>query len=115
MAFTRANLVLIASVPSGLNDATTTTDNGFGGTATRQTEPHKIWAYAENAALTDMDAAGYFADAGSTSGDSSLKAGDIILLFGSDGSGVAYVGDAAAGTIYAGRASAGGGASAVFA
>lgn len=100
MAFTRANLVLVLNVPSGLNDATTTTDNGFGGTATRQTEPHRVWAYAENAAVTDMDAAGYFAAAGSTSGDSSLKTGDLVILFGTT-TGLAYVTDAAAGTVAA--------------
>lgn len=100
MAFTLANLVRVVSVPSGLNDATTTTSDGFGGTVTRQTEPHTVWAYAENAAVTAMDEAGYFAAAGSTSGTGQLKTGDIVLLFGTT-TGIAYVTDAAAGTVAA--------------
>lgn len=101
MAFTRANLVLIASVPSGLNDATTTTDNGFGGTATRQTEPHKIWAYAENAAVVAGIVAAGMAAAGSTSGDGSLKAGDAVMIMGSDTVAWYYVSNAATGALTA--------------
>lgn len=100
MAFTLANLVRVVSVPSGLNDATTTTDNGFGGTVTRQTEPHTIWAYAENAAVTAMDEAGYFAAAGSDTGTGQLKTGDVVILFGTT-TGIAYVTSASAGTVSA--------------
>lgn len=100
MAFTLANLVRVYSVTSGLNDATTTTSDGFGGTVTRQTEPHTKWAYAENATLATIIGSGYMAAAGSTSGTGQLKVGDLIEVYGNNGSSIYWVDDAATPTLH---------------
>ena len=99
MAFTRANLVLAFEVPTVVHE-TTAVDNGFGSTTNLTQRKRRFWCYSEAAVVTAFDDAGYFADAGSTSGDSTLNEGDVVICFGSAGAvGIGSVTDAAAGTI----------------
>ena len=99
MAFTRANLILAFEVPTVVHE-TTAVDNGFGSTTNLTQRKRRFWCYAEAVAVTTFDDAGYFADAGSTTGDSSLNEGDVVFCFGSSGAvGICSVTDAAAGTL----------------
>ena len=100
MAFTLANLVKMDAFAGGLNDATTTVDDGFGGTVTRQTEPINFWFYSQNETVANIVTA-TFAAAGSTTGTGQIKAGDAVCIKGSNTTAWYYVSNAGPGALTA--------------
>lgn len=58
----------------------------------------RVWVYVSTDTIAAIQGVGYFADAGSTSGDGTLSAGDVILAEGNGVGAILRVTDAAAGT-----------------
>ena len=98
MAATRSNLVLFASVPSAVHE-TTAVDDGFGSTTNLTARKRNLWMYSSTDSLATVAGAGYFAVAGSTSGDSTLNEGDFIFVKSDTSAQLYYVSDAAAGSV----------------
>lgn len=98
MAFVRADLALIASVPSAVHE-TTAVDNGFGSTTNLTSRKRNLWMYSTTDALATVVGGTYFAAAGSTSGDSTLNEGDFIFVKSDTSAQLYYVSNAAAGAV----------------
>ncbi|RMD97812.1 MAG: hypothetical protein D6816_17015 [Bacteroidetes bacterium] len=92
MAFERRDLVELASAGTGVG---TTGGQRF----------FRLWAYATDDTVAAVTTAGYFAAAGSATGDGKLSEGDLIYvqadLDGTPAFGLYRVSDAAAGTVVA--------------
>jgi len=96
MAFSRAGLFKVSTVDSRSETLSGQRDAKYSGAGAT------IWFYSEiTAAIADIDAPGYFADVGSTTGSSELTESDPIFVLGSGGMSLYQVTDAAAGTIAA--------------